>query len=116
MFAEFNLFKRDPRRLQPLVDFIIQRAHDADLNGGSAFALNKSLTFMHSLMRCMSWRFDAWSEQLSSEYFDALGNDYAEVRLVFSLPLLKTRLMILISQSRSATSSRSACIVSRRSE
>ncbi|CED83025.1 Uncharacterized conserved protein [Phaffia rhodozyma] len=80
MFFEFNFFKRDPRRVQPMIDFVIQKAKSLDYSAGFAFEITKSLNFINCLMRCLSWRFDAWSGEFIDEYFGALGNDFAEIR------------------------------------
>lgn len=31
-------------------------------------------------MRCLSWRFDAWSGEFVDLFFPHIGNDFAEIR------------------------------------
>lgn len=44
------------------------------------FAGTKALTFLNALMRCLSWRFDAWSGDFVDLFFRHIGNDFAEIR------------------------------------
>lgn len=111
MFYEFNFFKRDPRRLQPMVDFVLETARSADLSAGSAFGITKALTFLNSLMRCLSWGFEPWTGNMKEEFFAALDNDYAEIRDLLAdnlhrLEKLAVRQSACISRERALTRGR----------
>lgn len=78
--ASYNFYKTDPRRIQPLMSFVLEKARSVDLDAGSAFEVTKSLTFLNCLIVRLSWRFDAWTGGMVDEMFASLGNDFAEIR------------------------------------
>ena len=59
---------------------MLEKARSVDLNAGFAFEVTKALTFLNSLLIRLSWRFSAWTGDMVDEMFNALGNDFAEIR------------------------------------
>ncbi|KAL7421289.1 Proteasome activator BLM10 [Cryptotrichosporon argae] len=80
--VEYILHEQDPRRFKPLVDFMLTTALAADFHGGSAFDLGRRVQLVRSLLRCLQWRFTAWSDDFVQLYFSALDCPYADVRLL----------------------------------
>lgn len=78
--VEYVLHEQDPRRYKPLVDFMLNTALAADFQGGSAFDLTRRVQLCRSVLRCLRWRFAAWSPEFEQLYFKALDCPYAEVR------------------------------------
>lgn len=78
-FISVQLADRDPRRNQPLIDFI--NAQTVDFNASSAFAVSKRLTAIGTMADSLGVRFDANSHTLIELYFDNIQTQYAEVRL-----------------------------------
>lgn len=77
-FLSVQLSERDPRRNQPLIDFI--RSQTIDFNATSAFALTKRLTATGTLSDSLGTRFESGCQQLIDLYFDNIQTQYAEVR------------------------------------
>lgn len=97
----FQFYKRDPRRMQPMLDFVLEKAHSCDVTSSSAFESTKSLTWLSCLMRCMTWRFDAWSDSFIGPFFDSLGlSDFAEVSAALPTLELEPQLMLRFLQVR----------------
>lgn len=78
--VEYVLHEQDPRRYKPLVDFMLSTALSADFQGGSAFDLSRRVQLSRSVLRCLRWRFSAWSPEFEKLYFSALSCPYADVR------------------------------------
>jgi proteasome activator subunit 4 len=63
-----------------MLDWVIDTALACDVTSSSAFESTKSLTWLSCLMRCMTWKFDAWSQSFIGPFFDSLGlSDFADV-------------------------------------
>lgn len=77
---EYVLNDRDPRRYQPLIDFCINTALSADFQSGSAFDLARRVQLVRSVLRCLQWRFNAWTDDFVDFYFRSVTCPYAEVR------------------------------------
>lgn len=85
MCFEHCLFQQDPRRVQPVMTFILETSRTADYVSGSAFEIKKASTMLNSLIRCYGWRFDSWSEEFLQLYFKvAMSSDFEEVRSTVS--------------------------------
>ncbi|TIB08744.1 hypothetical protein E3P89_02948 [Wallemia ichthyophaga] len=91
VFVINALYHRDPRRLLPLVSWIVNRG---DLNrnaSSSAWSQAYSINLLRLVVKTVSWRFSAWSAEIGDMYwsFDALNHDYAEVRANIAKTLQK---------------------------
>ncbi|TIA90807.1 hypothetical protein E3P99_01381 [Wallemia hederae] len=90
-FTSNALYHRDPRRLSPLVNWLVEQG---DLNknaSSSAWAQAFAICLLRILVKSVSWRFSAWATDLSNMYWsiDALNHDYAEVRANIAKTLQK---------------------------
>jgi proteasome activator subunit 4 len=63
-----------------LVDFCINTALAADFQSGSAFDLARRVQLVRSVLRCLQWRFNAWTDDFIDFYFRSVTCPYAEVR------------------------------------
>lgn len=79
-FLSIQLTDRDPRRNQPLIDFISSQT--VDFNAASAFAVSKRLTAVGTMADSLGARFDNSAEDLIHTYFDNLQTQYAEVKIL----------------------------------
>ncbi|KAH7883839.1 hypothetical protein F5I97DRAFT_1969128 [Phlebopus sp. FC_14] len=77
-FIQTTLEDRDPRRSQPLIDWILSL--QLDFQGDSAFAVTKSLHVIVVLMNTMGVRFTPIAEKYVSLFFDNADSNYAEIR------------------------------------
>ncbi|PLW40659.1 hypothetical protein PCANC_01611 [Puccinia coronata f. sp. avenae] len=85
MCVESILWGRDPRRNQPLVDFILNLEMDS---GTSAFLTTKAHHFIGSLLRSMPWPFmRPLLPKYTDLYWKSINHDYREVRACVSLNL-----------------------------
>ncbi|ESK98497.1 membrane protein [Moniliophthora roreri MCA 2997] len=74
----YILEERDPRRNQPLVDWIL--ALPLDFNADSAFAMNKTLTVFLTLVENLGVLFNLVSDKYVNLLFDNANTTYAEIR------------------------------------
>lgn len=81
-FWERTFDRRDIRRIRPLLDWIFDKAKNADYVNGSAFELEKISSFLSSMIGTGGWRYDAWSDELIEMTFreDIILNPYQEIR------------------------------------
>ncbi|KAJ9109876.1 hypothetical protein QFC19_001855 [Naganishia cerealis] len=81
-FWERSFDRRDIRRIRPLLDWIFNKAKNADYVNGSAFELEKISSFLSSMIGTGGWRYDAWSDELIGLAFreDIILNPYQEIR------------------------------------
>ncbi|KIK95621.1 hypothetical protein PAXRUDRAFT_826811 [Paxillus rubicundulus Ve08.2h10] len=77
-FLQMVLGDRDPRRNQPLLDWILSL--QLDFQGDSAFAVSKSLNAVVVLMDTIGVRFNPMSERYVSLLFENAHSNYAEIR------------------------------------
>ncbi|KAG9039991.1 hypothetical protein FRB95_004463 [Tulasnella sp. JGI-2019a] len=77
-FISVQLADRDPRRNQPLIDFI--NSQTVDFNASSAFAVSKRLTTIGTMADSLGVRFDSSSHKLIELYFNNIQTQYAEIR------------------------------------
>ncbi|KAH9947692.1 hypothetical protein B0H21DRAFT_737636 [Amylocystis lapponica] len=61
-FLEYVFFNKDPRRLQPLVDYIVNQFNTVDLNGESTFDAVQVLCFFRAFYEELGWQFTPWVE------------------------------------------------------
>ncbi|KAH8919753.1 hypothetical protein BT69DRAFT_1352911 [Atractiella rhizophila] len=78
MFYDYVLYKRDPRRNLPLIEYVTSLRIDPD--SSHAFSQAKAQYLVGSVMKSLSWHFLPWSESYIAEYWDALDNPFSEVR------------------------------------
>ncbi|CAH7687375.1 hypothetical protein PPACK8108_LOCUS22155 [Phakopsora pachyrhizi] len=85
MCIEYILQERDPRRNQPLIDFILALETDGY---SSTFAASKAHQFVGTVIKALSWTIaEPYLKRLSDVYWGAIDNDYLEVRTCISLNL-----------------------------
>lgn len=72
---------KDPRRLQPLVDHIVEQFMTVDFNGDSSFDAVKVLAFFRSFYDEMGWKFVAWTEDVLARCWPELEGEHEDVRM-----------------------------------
>ncbi|ORX56233.1 hypothetical protein DM01DRAFT_330261 [Hesseltinella vesiculosa] len=72
--------RRDPRRLVPLVQAVLATGFDP--TSDAAFTEASKLTYVHSIIMGMKWRFQPWSGDLLALYIQNLNHPYKQVREV----------------------------------
>ncbi|KAF9243864.1 hypothetical protein BU15DRAFT_71975 [Melanogaster broomeanus] len=84
-FVQTVLEDRDPRRNQPLVDWILSL--HLDFQGDSAFAVSKSLNAVVVLTDTLGVRFNPMAEKYVSLLFENADSNYAEIRSLMASAL-----------------------------
>lgn len=77
-FLEHTLLNLDPRRFQPLVDWILSL--HLDFQGDSAFSMTKALNVIVVFIDSVGVRFNSVSEKYASTFFNNADSNYAEIR------------------------------------
>ncbi|KAG1757297.1 hypothetical protein EDB19DRAFT_1924203 [Suillus lakei] len=77
-FLEHTLLNLDPRRFQPLVNWILSL--HLDFQGDSAFSMTKALNVIVVFIDSVGVRFNHVSERYASILFDNADSNYAEIR------------------------------------
>jgi proteasome activator subunit 4 len=88
--VQYMFFNRDPRRVQPLVDFVVGQFHTADWNTESSFDASRALLAFRAFYEHMGWKAAAWMPDALARAWPELAGEHDEVRayigelLVFS--------------------------------
>ncbi|SCV72468.1 BQ2448_4005 [Microbotryum intermedium] len=78
MCAEYILTSRDPRRNQPLVDYLTSLTIDAE--SSEAFNTSKQQDLVGTAMKALGWHFTPWADKYIEMYSQHLDHPYQEVR------------------------------------
>jgi proteasome activator subunit 4 len=76
---QYLFYNEDPRRLQPLVDFIMNEFHSMDFNGESSFDAVKVLSLFRSLYEGLDWKFSAWTDEVLDRYWPQIQSEHDDV-------------------------------------
>lgn len=79
--------KRDPRRVQPLVDYLTRRFRTSDFNSELSFDAIKIASFIRAFYEELGWQSVAWMDDILERYWPELHNEHDEVRLTLSYGL-----------------------------
>ncbi|KAI8373532.1 hypothetical protein EDC96DRAFT_498664 [Choanephora cucurbitarum] len=82
-FVRTCCVRRDPRRIQPLIDVIL--ADELDSSSDAAFNESRKLLLARSLTSSLQWRFKPMAQHLLPTYFDNLQHPYKQVREVIGV-------------------------------
>ncbi|GAA6008845.1 hypothetical protein JCM10207_001745 [Rhodosporidiobolus poonsookiae] len=78
MCAEYILNARDPRRNQPLVDYITKLKIDEE--SSEAFNVSKEQDLVGTAMKALGWHFTPWADKYIEMYSANIAHPYQEVR------------------------------------
>ncbi|GAA5854935.1 hypothetical protein JCM8547_004128 [Rhodosporidiobolus lusitaniae] len=78
MCAEYILNARDPRRNQPLVDFLTRI--EIDEESPEAFNVSKQQDLVGTAMKALGWHFTPWASKYIEMYSANIAHPYQEVR------------------------------------
>ncbi|KAH7880399.1 uncharacterized protein C8R40DRAFT_1165366 [Lentinula edodes] len=79
-FLEYIFYKTDPRRVQPLVDYLFELFETADLNTELSFDAIKFLSLFRSCYEELGWKSLAWLDDAVDRYWRELHSDHDDVR------------------------------------
>ncbi|KAE8252683.1 hypothetical protein A4X06_0g2008 [Tilletia controversa] len=87
MSAENIMFRRDPHRVRPLIDLIVDRARESIKKGEgdqSPWEQAKAQNFLRSVLLSLQTKFTAWAPEFVDMYCEHIGHDFQEVRSILS--------------------------------
>ncbi|KAH7914507.1 hypothetical protein BJ138DRAFT_1143879 [Hygrophoropsis aurantiaca] len=79
-FLEYLFHKKDPRRLQPLVDHLVDQFNTMDYNGQSSLDSVKILALFRAFYQKMGWKFSAWVDVSLERFWPELHSEHDDVR------------------------------------
>ncbi|KAJ8514936.1 hypothetical protein ONZ45_g7571 [Pleurotus djamor] len=79
-FLEYMFYKKDPRRVQPLVDFLVSEVKSKDFGGESSFDAIKILSPFRAFYSELNWKFTPWADGIMNHYWREISNDHDDVR------------------------------------
>jgi len=79
-FLEYLAWNRDPRRLLPLVTYVMNLFNSMDCNSESAFEVVKVASFHRGIAEEFGWKFTAWTDLSIDRYWKELSSEHEEVR------------------------------------
>ncbi|KAE8212365.1 hypothetical protein CF327_g3970 [Tilletia walkeri] len=87
MSAENIMHQRDPHRVRPLIDLIVDRARESLKKGEgdqSPWEQAKAQNFLRSVLLSLQTKFTAWTPEFVDLYCSNIGHDFQEVRAILS--------------------------------
>lgn len=83
-FLEYLFHKRDPRRYQVLVDYLVEEFHSTDYNGESSLNAVKALCFFRAFYEEQNWKFSPWVDEAVDRVWAEISSEHDEVRAYIS--------------------------------
>lgn len=69
----------DPRRVQPLVDFVLGAFNNLDFNGESSFDALKILSLLRAVYEELNWKFSAWIDDVLDQCWPQIHSEHDDV-------------------------------------
>ncbi|KAL5535214.1 BLM3_1 [Sanghuangporus sanghuang] len=79
-FLEYLFVSRDPRRIKPLVDYVVESFKTGDFNAELSFNAVKIASFTRAFYEELGWRSYAWIDEIVDRYWAELNNEHDEIR------------------------------------
>ncbi|KAI0359128.1 hypothetical protein OH77DRAFT_1473765 [Trametes cingulata] len=83
-FFEHVFYNKDPRRLQPIVDRIMEEFRTVDFNGESTFEIIQVLCFFRAFYEQLGLKFTPWVEEVLDRCWAELKCEHEDVLAYFS--------------------------------
>lgn len=75
-------YHEDPRRLQPLMDYIMKNFHTMDFNGESSFDAVKVLSLFSTVFQQLNWKFTPWIDEVIDRCWPQIYSEHDDVSSV----------------------------------
>ena len=79
LIVQYMLYRKDPRRVQPLVDYLVNEFDSLDFNGESTFDISQILCFFRAFYEEMSWKFNAWADDMVCRIWKEIWCEHDDV-------------------------------------
>ncbi|KAL7285721.1 hypothetical protein ACG7TL_000826 [Trametes sanguinea] len=83
-FFEHVFYNKDPRRLQPIVDRIMEEFENVDFNGESTFEIIQVLCFFRAFYEQLGMKFTPWVDDVLNRCWSELKCEHEDVLAYFS--------------------------------
>jgi len=77
--VKYMFFHKDPRRVQPLVDFLVDAFNNLDFNAELSFDAVKIITLFKTFWEELGRKFDAWTNKTVERAWSELHGEHEEV-------------------------------------
>jgi proteasome activator subunit 4 len=75
-------YNKDPRRVQPLVDYLMNEFQTMDYNGEMSFDAVKILSLFRAFYEELSWKFSAWTDQVLERCWPEIHSEHDDVSII----------------------------------
>ncbi|KAH8835425.1 hypothetical protein DL96DRAFT_1702409 [Flagelloscypha sp. PMI_526] len=79
-FVEYIFHQTDPRRVQPLIDFILESFRNLDYNAEMTFDIVKTMNLFRAVYEEMGWKFKEFADDAIQQSWGAISNHHDDVR------------------------------------
>ncbi|KAF8058272.1 hypothetical protein FPV67DRAFT_1786012 [Lyophyllum atratum] len=79
-FFEYIFYHKDPRRVQPLVDYITNEFQNVDYNAEMTFDATKILSLFRAFYEELGRKFTAWTDDTLARSWPEIGGEHDDVR------------------------------------
>ncbi|KAF8168284.1 hypothetical protein B0H34DRAFT_792908 [Crassisporium funariophilum] len=79
-FLEYMFYHKDPRRLQPLVDLLVDEFTNLDFNGELSFDAVKVISLFRAFFQELGRKFVAWTDQTVERTWAEIHGEHDDVR------------------------------------
>lgn len=76
---KYMFHHKDPRRLIPLVNHVMEQFYDMDFNGESSLDSVKVLTLFRSFYSGMGWKFMPWADDVLKRFWPEVHSEHDDV-------------------------------------
>lgn len=76
---QYMFHHKDPRRLQPLVDHIVEQFNDMDYNGPSSLESVKVLALFRAFYTELEWKFTPWADSTLERFWREVHSEHEDV-------------------------------------
>lgn len=77
---QYAFYNKDPRRLQPLVDYLLSQFKTLDFNAESTFDVVRVLCFFRAFYEELNWKFAAWTDEVLRRCWPEISSEHDDVR------------------------------------
>ncbi|KAL1720654.1 hypothetical protein EV715DRAFT_249853, partial [Schizophyllum commune] len=82
-FLEYIFYKKDPRRLQPFVDFLMKEFKMVDFHAEMSLDALKVLSMFRALYEELNWKFSPWTNEVLNRCWAEIHSEHDDIRAYF---------------------------------
>ncbi len=73
-------YKKDPRRVQPIFDYLLESFTTMDYNAELSFDVVKILSLFRTCYEELGWKFSAWMDEVLQRCWKEIYSEHEDVR------------------------------------